>query len=535
MLPEAELSQWTLLLACILALTIDADTIDDDQLLRFSVLEEQPAGSEVGTIRPRNVDEAQLDQIEFTLRESSPHRHYFDVDRRDGRLYTSVVIDREALCPHHPAACTLTVEIVVGPRRFFDIIRVAIDVVDVNDHAPTFPRRSTAVTLTECGGLATVRLPAADDADAGPPTTYFVENSSVPASLEVVRLFDGSHDLRLQVDGASVARRHSVTLQIVASDDGDPPLTDTLQVHLVAACVDEVSSTAYTATSADDDAGLRFVNATYHLTISESTPVGATVLQVRAVYRRRVDDVIMYSLSNRSAISTMFAINPRTGQLSLRGYVVARRSATFRLTVTARSTVSLPVYTDVIVHVGDNDPTAVIVIRDACDDCRHAATVIEDSPPETLVATLFISSHDLVACSMMTSSSFGLRRAADDAMTYRLLTTSHLDRELQPSYQLRVDCRLSTRTAATVTRSFIDVTIDDVNDNRPEVVSKKPVEVTTAVFIFVGIHDYSCTSVQGNREMYFPHLHKVNLNHKKTKHSGKCCLAYRHTYIVMLV
>jgi len=77
-----------------------------------------------------------MDQVEFSVRETSPHRRYLDIDRRSGRLSTRVMIDREALCPYHPPDCMLTVEIMVGPRRFFDIIRVIIDVVDLNDNAP---------------------------------------------------------------------------------------------------------------------------------------------------------------------------------------------------------------------------------------------------------------------------------------------------------------------------------------------------------------------------------------------------------------
>ena len=78
-----------------------------------------------------------------------------------------------------------------------------------------------------------MRLPAADDADAGPPPIYHVENSPVPASLDVVRLFDGSHDLRLQLDATDVARLRSVTLLVLASDVDDPRLTDTLHVHVM--------------------------------------------------------------------------------------------------------------------------------------------------------------------------------------------------------------------------------------------------------------------------------------------------------------
>jgi len=474
MLPEVKWLPWSCYV-WIVVLIVGADSNDDDRPLRFAVLEELPAGSEVGTIRPRNIDDVQRNLVEFTVRRSSPHGRYFDVDRRTGRLYTSAVLDREVLCPHRPPVCTLTLDVVVGPRRFFDIIRVVVDVADVNDHAPAFPRRSTAATLTQCGGATTVRLPAADDADAGPPPTYRVENSPVAASLEVVRLFDGSHDLRLQLDGADVARRRSVTVQIVASDDGDPPLTDTLLVHLVAACVDEVSSSTIHTTSGADDAGLSFENATYHVTIPKSTPIGTIVLRVRAVVRRHHDDVITYGISNRSAMATMFAIDRRTGELSLRGHLVPRRAAVARLTVTAGSASSLPVYADVIVHVGEGERTAVMVL---CDTCRYVVAVSEDAPPKTLVAVMLASSRLPGTCSLANSSLFELRRAADDDATYSLVTTSTLDREVHSGHQLSVRCRRSTSSVQSTTKSVIDVSVLDVNDNRPEVVSDTPLEVT---------------------------------------------------------
>jgi len=46
-----------------------------------------------------------------------------------GRLRTVAVLDRESLCPAAgPPVCTLTLDVVVTPRRFFHIIRVAVDV-----------------------------------------------------------------------------------------------------------------------------------------------------------------------------------------------------------------------------------------------------------------------------------------------------------------------------------------------------------------------------------------------------------------------
>jgi len=74
MLPEVDLSRWILCL-CVVALSVDAEfVVDDDRLLRFRVLEELPAGTEVGTIRPPNVDETQLDQVIVVI---NVYKRYF--------------------------------------------------------------------------------------------------------------------------------------------------------------------------------------------------------------------------------------------------------------------------------------------------------------------------------------------------------------------------------------------------------------------------------------------------------------------------
>ena len=265
----------------------------------------------------------------------------------------------------------------------------------------------------------------------------------------------------------------------------------------MAACVDELytSTTAVQGGADDDDGGLRFEKATYHVTLSESTAVGTTVLRVRAVAsrRRHLDDVITYGLSKdderSSTAAAMFAIDRRTGELSLRGHLVRRRvaAAVARLTVTARSARSLPVYADVVVRVVGATSTTTATVM--CDGCRKVAAVGEDAPPGTQVLVVLVdsSSRRHGPCSLVgpssTSSLFELRRTTHDdddddaAAAYQLVTTSALDREVQSVHRLDVECRRSTAETI-ISRSVIDVNVLDVNDNRPRVVSDAPAEVT---------------------------------------------------------
>ena len=111
------------------------------------------------------------------------------------------------------------------------------------------------------------------------------------------------------------------------------------------------------------------------------------------------------------------------------------------------------------------------------------ATVSEDAPPNTPVAAVLGDSRmqpGAAVCSLTRSSSalFDLRRPDDGDAAYHLVTTSTLDRELQSVHRLSVQCRQSATDSVDI-RSVVDVSVLDVNDNRPQVVSDTPVEVHT--------------------------------------------------------
>jgi len=88
--------------------------------------------------------------------------------------------------------------------QVFQIVRVTVDVLSVNRHAPRFPRSRVhlSVPVAARPGAAWA-LPAADDPDGGREgvQTYRLEppTASATFALDVVRLPDDSREIRLRL------------------------------------------------------------------------------------------------------------------------------------------------------------------------------------------------------------------------------------------------------------------------------------------------------------------------------------------------
>jgi len=121
--------------------------------VNYAVLEGQPADTFVGDlVRDGNLTEGP--RPTFTVRrrqQSSPLP--FSVDRRSGVVRTVGVLDREGLCPPGPnwgtgggladsdseEQCLVNFEVSVRTATSSRILRVNVEILDLNDNSPTFP------------------------------------------------------------------------------------------------------------------------------------------------------------------------------------------------------------------------------------------------------------------------------------------------------------------------------------------------------------------------------------------------------------
>ena len=218
-------------------------------LLELSVLEELPANRVIGRIQPdRKLTSSERDRLRYSLLSrptapdgSVPMRPLFTVDDRRGAIRTAQRLDRDALCRRTlDESCYIRFDVAVRPMTYFRIVRVRVEIVDVNDNAPTFLRSAINLAVPESAAVGTsLHIPAADDPDAGVNgvVRYVIMTSS--EAKNTFRLVERSRsDVRLVL--ASPLDRETedrYQLMVVAEDGGEPPQTGSIQVPLYHTCI----------------------------------------------------------------------------------------------------------------------------------------------------------------------------------------------------------------------------------------------------------------------------------------------------------
>src|SRR6218665_2302200 len=119
----------------------------------FRIVEELPPGTFVGNMR-ENHDlltshrQSVLLQLQFSFRHSGSAFPLFFIDQSTGIIKTSKRIDRDLLCPRLPN-CSLSLDVIVRPTQYFRILRVVVEVEDINDNSPVFPQTNFTLDVNE--------------------------------------------------------------------------------------------------------------------------------------------------------------------------------------------------------------------------------------------------------------------------------------------------------------------------------------------------------------------------------------------------
>jgi len=202
-----------LVLLLLLMMSVSRAASDDGsagELRTFYVVEELPPNSFVCNLVTEldlesKYDKTILDRLRFSFFTQPPFdRTYFQLDERSGVIKTARRIDRERLCPTPSGAveCLAEFDVAIRPLEYFQIVKVAVEILDVNDHAPQFPTRRIQHRLAESAdpGSSGIVLPSAVDPDAGRNgvgSYEIVSSTSDKFVLEARQTADGGTDLRL--------------------------------------------------------------------------------------------------------------------------------------------------------------------------------------------------------------------------------------------------------------------------------------------------------------------------------------------------
>ena len=299
-----------------------------DVPLRYRIVEELAPGTNIADLMvdagfKRKYTPEVLTQLEFRLLSERPAVP-LTVNSKSGVLSTSGRVDREQL----PACrgrnvCDLTLDVTVRPPRYFQVIKVIVEIKDVNDQTPTFRDASATLGVRESAVPGTsFALPIAADADSlelGVRAYELLDEDGRPPgqdtetlTLSIVTRRDGSLDPRLVVRRAlDRETRDEYRRRLVAYDGGKPPRSGSVDLLI------QVLDSNDNSPIFDIPHGL-----SYEVNVTEDVAVGTVLLRVHATDADQglnAEVVYRFSSHTLTTYGRLFSINNVTGEISVAG------------------------------------------------------------------------------------------------------------------------------------------------------------------------------------------------------------------------
>nr|KAF6346858.1 hypothetical protein mPipKuh1_010607 [Pipistrellus kuhlii] len=423
--------------------------------IHYSVPEEAKHGTFVGRIaQDLGLELAEL--VPRLFRVASKGRgDLLEVNLQNGILFVNSRIDREELCGRS-VECSIHLEVVV--ERPLQVFHVEVEVKDINDNPPVFPRTQKNLYIAESRPLdSRFPLEGASDADIG-------ENSLLTYRLSSNEYFSlekpskGEQVKRLGLVLRKLLDREEapeIFLVLTATDGGKPELTGTIQLHI-------------TVLDANDNAPA-FDRTLYVVKLPENVPNGTLVIKLSASdLDEGLNGDITYSLSTDSLpnVKSKFHIDPVTGEIMVMGHIDFEESKSYEILVEGIDKGQPPLagHCTVMVEVEDtNDNVPVMEFKSLSLPIR------EDASLGTVIALIRVSDLDSgangqVTCTLSPHVPFKLVSTFKNY--YSLVLDSALDREKLSHYELVVTARDGGSPSLSATAS-VSVEVADVNDNAP--------------------------------------------------------------------
>ncbi|XP_069753899.1 uncharacterized protein [Narcine bancroftii] len=424
--------------------------------IRYSVPEELQPRAFVGNIAADlDIDGKLLSARGMRIAPSSRNQ-YFGIHLESGILFVKEIIDREQLCGSN-LDCRLSFDVVV--ENPLTLYQVEVEILDVNDNAPSFPKSQFRLEIYESAAPG-MRFPLerAHDPDIGSnalqtydlqPNKYFILDQQTSSwkgrrpILSLQRSFDRES-----------APIHNLTL--TAKDGGTPPRSGTVQIMVIVQDVNDNSPV--------------FSQSVYRVSLFENAPKGSLIIRLNATdLDEGANGEIRYFLSSHISTTArkLFDVNPKTGEIRLKGHLDYEESSAIEINIQAvdKGSGAIPQYCDVlldIIDVNDNAPEVTFG--------SLSKTVSEDATLGTVVALFTADDRDSgqngeVHCQLLDQLPFKL----DSSLKryFKIIVQQSLDRESNPKYDITITCTDSGNPPLTSRKTF-SIEVSDINDNAPK-------------------------------------------------------------------
>uniref|UniRef100_A0AAV2J873 Cadherin domain-containing protein n=1 Tax=Knipowitschia caucasica TaxID=637954 RepID=A0AAV2J873_KNICA len=406
----------------------------------YRVPEEQPPNTLIGSLA---ADQGLPDSGHlYKLEVGTP---YLRVDGKTGDIFTTEIpIDRETLKDCRTLLkgkpCYLEFEVSVtdliqnqSPR----LIEGRIEVQDINDNTPQFPSSVLTISVPEntvMGALFSIPLATDRDSERNGVADY-----ALTAGLDAATLF-----------GLQVAEDRGEKLpQLIVLGNLDRELKDSYDLTIKA--VDGGNPQRYSSallrvlvTDANDNSP-KFEKSTYEAEVSENSPMGHSVLQVKANDSDMgPNGEIEYTLHQAvEPVPRLLRIDRSSGVIYVKGPLDREEISSLSFYVVAKDKGPQPKSSKTFVTIevtdqNDNAPAVEIRGIGLVTHSKGIANISEDMPVGTAVALVQVSDKDegenaVVTCVVAGDVPFQLRPASDSSSDnkrkYFLQTTTPLDFE----------------------------------------------------------------------------------------------------------
>nr|XP_033783043.1 protocadherin-1 isoform X2 [Geotrypetes seraphini] len=443
----------------------------------FKVQEEQPPNTLIGSLASDYglPDTGHLYKLEV----GAP---YLRVDSKTGDIFTTETsIDRENLreCQNlFPGElCYLEYEVSItdlmansAPR----LLEGKIEVQDINDNTPNFA--SPVITLpipenTNIGSLFSIPLATDRDTGSNGVATYELMAGSEAHELFGLQVAEDQDEKQPQLivmGNLDREQRDSYDLTIRVQDGGNPPRASSALLRI-------------TILDMNDNAP-KFEKMSYEAELSENSPIGHSVLQVKANDSDQGANAEMdYTFHQAPEIvRRLLRLDRSTGLITVQGLIDREDVSTLKFSVGAKDKGANPksARTQVIITIkdmNDNKPTIEIRGIGLVTHQDGVANISEDVPVATAVALVQVSDRDegenaAVTCVVAGDVPFQLKpvseSGSDSKKKYFLQTTTPLDYEAVKEYTIEIVAVDSGNPPSSSTNS-LKVQVVDVNDNAP--------------------------------------------------------------------
>lgn len=453
-----------LALLLVLSLCSDAHASEPSSItIQYRVWEEQPAGTRVG----RLVDDLRQRDEGGPLEDFQVVEHEkalpFSVSTRDGIVSTQGRLDREELC-RGSDLCELAFSVLYRKSGAVNCLRVRVEVMDQNDHSPSFPSALQEVEISETASLR-MRIPLdrAVDPDAGP-------NGLQTYSLSVNQHF--ALDVTVAPGGTKQAElvvikeldrevQASFDLTLVAWDKGNPPRSESTLVRVNIQDSNDNSPT--------------FEDSTPTVELPEDTARGTTIINLKATDPDQgANGEVEYSLSKHTRLEVQrhFFVDPQTGAVSLKAPLDYEVQASYEVIIQARDRGpnAIPTHCKLHVKLRDVNDNAPRIHMTWTPPNSPVATVLEGALEDTFLALVMVSDADsgengkVRAHIQQGSGPFRLKRIHGD--NYMIVTNGSLDREKVMQYNITLLAQDYGDPPLSCVK-HLPVQVLDENDNAP--------------------------------------------------------------------